>query len=154
MCFILQHKRRSPAISSLCFPESTLEWSNCPLSLSTDISSSLRRLSHSCPPQSHCQIFLHMSVMANSTERSVTPTESKSDTSPISIRKYFVVLCTKLNESQHQLRRQSAVLSNGCVWMWIGDIKKSRLLWISHTVWNRNEHVWFVCVGNGMQACV
>uniref|UniRef100_A0A8C2DSF8 Glycophorin C (Gerbich blood group) n=1 Tax=Cyprinus carpio TaxID=7962 RepID=A0A8C2DSF8_CYPCA len=33
-----------------------------------------------------------MSVMANSTERSVTPTESKSDTSPISILVIAVVV--------------------------------------------------------------
>ncbi|KAG1959880.1 hypothetical protein F2P79_005998 [Pimephales promelas] len=50
-----------------------------------DISSSLRTLSHSCPPQSHCQIFLHVSVMANSTAQAFTATsaESNFDTSSL-----------------------------------------------------------------------
>jgi len=152
VCFISDQKTETLLLFPHCFPESTLEWSNCPLSLSTDISSSLRTLSHSCPPQSHCQIFLHVSVMANSTAQAFTATsaESNFDTSSlIPVRKYSVVVCAILNISticdKRVQRYQVDVFGCGLVAFRTANCSEfhtpcgtEKLLWISHTMWNWN----------------
>ncbi|KAA0715807.1 Glycophorin-C Glycoconnectin [Triplophysa tibetana] len=48
-----------------------------------DISSSRRTLSHSCSSQSHCQIFLRMFLMDNSTAQALSTTQRTFLTSPV-----------------------------------------------------------------------